>query len=110
MRDDITETGIIFFCNELDKGNICLEVAYQNGKQLTLQPDFAKSDRHFKRKETLASAAILTDRACKEKVARLSKQSGYISRGESQSGSLLCMDNACMAWSFQCNFMFENVL
>ena len=55
----------------------------------TLQPDFAKGDRSFKGNETLASAAIATDRSGNERVVRLSKQSGYINRGITHRTSLL---------------------
>ena len=109
-NEDAIGSRIIPFCNELDKGYRCLEVAYWSGKQLTLQPDFAKGDRRLKGNETLASVVIATDRSGNERVVRLSKQSGYINRGITQRTSLLQMDNAWMAWSFQCNFMFENVL
>ena len=98
------------FCNEQDKGYRCVEAAYRAGKQKTLQPNFAKSDQRFKRKELLPSAGLATDRSANERVVRLSKQSGYINRGIQPNGSPLRMDNAWIAWSFQCNFMFENVL
>ena len=75
-----------------------------------LQPDFARADQHFKGKQVLTSGAIATDRSGNERAVRLSKQSGYINRGIKPAGSPLRMDNAWLAWSFQCNFMFENVL
>ena len=43
-----------------------------------IHPDFAKTDRHFKGKETLTSAAIATYRSGNGRAVRLSKQSGYI--------------------------------
>lgn len=58
----------------------------------------------------LTSVAIATDRSDSERVVRLSKQSRYVNHGVSARGSLLKMDNAWLAWSFQCNFMFENNL
>lgn len=79
-------------------------------EQQTLQTDFAKGDQIFTSKETLTSAGIVTDMSDNERAVRLSKQSGYINRGIAPCGSLVGMDNAWMAWSFQCNFMFENVL
>ena len=109
-NEDVGETGIVPFCNELDKGYRCLEVAYREGKQSMIQPDFAKSDSNFKGNETLTSAAVATDRSGNERVVRLSKQSGYKNRGVHPARSLLWMDNAWIALSFQCNFMFENVL
>ena len=83
---------------------------YWSWKQLILQTDFAKGDRRFKGNDTLASAAIATDRSWNERVVRLSKQSVYINLCIKNCTSLLRMDNAWMTWSFQCNFMFENVL
>ena len=88
-NEDAIRSRIIPFCNELDKGYRFLEVAYWSGKQLTLQPDFAKGDRNFNGNETLASAAIATDRSGNERVVRLSKQSGYINRGITHRTSLL---------------------
>ena len=35
------------FCNETDKGYRCIEAAFCEGKQQTIQPDFAISDRKF---------------------------------------------------------------
>ena len=43
-NEDITEEGVIQFCNKMDKGYRCLEVAFRKGKQSLLQPDFAKGD------------------------------------------------------------------
>ena len=80
---DVTDTVVTPFCNETDKGYRCVENAYRLGKQLTLQLNFAKADRHFKGKETLKSAAIATDRSGNERAVRLSKQSGYTSRDTS---------------------------
>ena len=107
---DVTDTVVTPFCNETDKGYMCVENAYRLGKQLTLQPDFAEADRHFKGKETLTYAAIATDRSGNERAVRLSKQSGYINRGIQAAGSPLRMDNAWIPWSFQCNFMYESML
>ena len=71
----------------------------------TLQPNFAKSDQRFNRKELLPSAALATDRSGNERAVRLSKQSGYINSGRQPNGSPLRMDNAWIAWSFQCNLV-----
>ena len=108
VDNDITDNGVVPFCNELDKGYRCLEAAYRSGKQLTVQPDFARGDQNFKANETLTSAAIATDRSGNERAVRLAKQPGYINRGIKHKGSFVRIDNAWMAWSFQYNFMFEN--
>jgi hypothetical protein len=84
--------------------------AWRNGHQLTLQPDFAKSDRKFQRKETLSSAQVAADRSGNERAVRLSKMSGYLKRGLSNNQSLERFDQAWLAWGFQINFMFQKVL
>ena len=71
-KNDMSERWNVPFCNELDKGYRCLEVAYREGKQSCIQPDFAKSDCNFKGKETLTSTAVATDRSGNERVVRLS--------------------------------------
>ena len=42
------------------------------GCQLILQPDFKKSDKKFRREETISSAGIATDRSGNERVAKYS--------------------------------------
>ena len=61
---------LIPFINIYDKGYRCTEDAFREGGQITWQPDFAKSDRQFKRNETLSSAAIATDRSGNERGVR----------------------------------------
>ena len=41
-----------------DKGYRAKAVAHRAGKQLVLQSDFAESDKHFNRKQTLRSASV----------------------------------------------------
>jgi len=41
------------FLNILDKGYRCVLAAWRAGRQLTLQPDFANSDRRFNSREVL---------------------------------------------------------
>ena len=72
---------VVPFIVTLDKGYRSTIVAWRKGKQLVLQPDFAKSDRKFRGDETLSSAAIATDRGANERAVRLSKISGFIKRG-----------------------------
>ena len=101
---------LIPFINIYDKGYRCTEDAFREGGQITMQPDFAKSDRQFKRKETLSSAAIATDRSGNERGVRLAKECGYIKRGMYARTCPSRMDNVWLAWSFQCNFMNHNIL
>ena len=94
----------------LDKGYRIVEVAFQEGDgQTTTQPDFAKADEKFKRKEALTSAAVAKDRSGNERAVRLSKQCGLINRGMQPRSSFVRIDNVWLTWSFQCNFMFKNV-
>ena len=100
----------ILSINVFDKGYRIRLAAWRNGHQLTLQPDFAKSDRKFRRKETLSSAQVAADRSGNERAVRLSKISGYLKRGLSNNQSLERFDQAWLAWGFQINFMFQKVL
>ena len=57
----------------LDKGYWCTEDAFCEGEQMTVQPDFAKSDSQFKRMQTLRSACVATTRSGNERGVRNSK-------------------------------------
>ena len=46
-----------------DEGYCCTEDMYCEGGQFVIQPDFAKADQQFRRKERLPSAATVTDRS-----------------------------------------------
>ena len=75
---DVTDGIVTPFCNETDK---CTEVTYCFEKQLTIQPNFAKTDKNCSRNKTLTSADISIDRSENKRAVRLSKQSGYINKG-----------------------------
>ena len=93
----------------LDKGYRIVKIAFQEGDgQMTIQPDFAKANEKFKRKEALTSAALTTDRSDNERAVRLSKQCGLINKGMQPRSSFVRIDNAWLIWYFQCNFMFKN--
>ena len=77
---------------------------------MTLQPAFAKSDRKFRRNDTLSSAVVASDRASNERAVRLSKMSGYLHIGMHPRQSIKRIHFAWLNWSFQTNFMFERVL
>ena len=81
--------------------------AWKAGQQLTLQPTFAKSDRGFRRQETLSSAIVASDRSGNERAGRLCKLSGYISRGLDNNQSFERMHKVWLCWGFQLTFMFS---
>ena len=98
------------FTNIFDKGYRNRLAAWRNGKQLTLQPEFAKSDSKFGRNKTMNSAKVAADRAANEQAVRLAKMSGYLKRGVTERGSFERFDNVWLTWGFQVNFMYEEVL
>ena len=63
-----------------DEGYGYTEDAFREGEQMTLQPDFAKSNSQFKRTKTLRSAAVATTRSGNERGVRYSKQRDYSKR------------------------------
>ena len=103
------ESEYLPYTNIFDKGYRNRLAAWRNGKQLTLQPEFAKSDTKFGRNKTLTSAKIAADRAANERAVRIAKMSGYIKRGVTERGSFKRFDDAWVAWGFQVNFMYNEV-
>ena len=80
------------------------------GCQLILQPDFKKSDKKFRREETISSAGIATDRSGNERGVKYSKYSGILARGMKAKNDFAMIDDIWLAWSFQTNFMYESPL
>ena len=108
---DLDENGEVTpFTNILDKGYRIRLAAFKVGKQMVLQPIFAKSDATFGRTNTLTSAGVAADRACNERGVRLCKTAGYLHEGLKNHQSMKRMHFAWLNWGFQANFMFNPVL
>lgn len=58
VAEDPVHSGIPF-TNVMDKGNRVVLAAWRAGQQLTLQPDFARSDRYFKNQEKFSGLQAL---------------------------------------------------
>jgi hypothetical protein len=104
------EYRVLPFTNVYDKGYRAKAVAWKAGRQHVLQPDWAESDKHFSRGQTLRSASIATDRAGNERGVNVCKRSWFVSRGFTPSMHPTLISNAWATWSFQSNFMFSPVL
>ena len=104
------EHKILPFTNVYDKGYRAKAVAWKTGRQHVLQPDWAESDKHFSRIQTLRSASIATDRAGNERGVNVCKRSWFVRRGFTPSMNPILISNAWATWSFQSNFMFSPVL
>jgi hypothetical protein len=109
-RNDTVESKHIPFTNIFDKGYRSRLAAWRCGRQLTLQPDYAKSDMRFRGIQTLQSASIATDRSGNECAVNVCKLSGILKRGLTSAGDWTRMNDVWLAWSFQANFMFKPVL
>ena len=94
----------------LDKGYRIVLAAWRAGRQLTLQPDFAKSDRRFTSREVLRSAAVASDRSGNERAVNVAKRAGRISRGLQPHQQPRIIADSWSAWGFQANFMYKRVL
>ena len=94
----------------MDKGFRAVTQAWRAGKQMCVQPNFARSDRHFRAYETLRSAAVASDRGGNERAVKVSKTSGYLSKGLLPNEKCNHLCDVWLAWSFQANFMYEPVL
>ena len=108
--NDLIAGNHLPFTNIFDKGYRSRLAAWRSGRQLTLQPDYARSDRKFHAKETIQSASIATDRSANERAVKICKMSSFLKRGLKNNGDPVRLDNAWLAWSFQANFMYKPVL
>jgi len=108
MEDPVNSD--IPFLNFLDKGYRVVLAAWRAGRQLTLQPDFARSDRRFNSQEVLWYATVANDHSGNERQVNVSKRSGLISRGLQHNQCPSTIADAWLAWGFQVNFMYKLVL
>ncbi len=104
------ERRVVRFLNIYDKGYRAKMTAWENGKQLVLQPDFKESDKRFNRDQTISSASVASDRGGNERVVNVSKRAGLISKGFVPNADPTRFNNVWLVWSFQANFMFDRVL
>jgi hypothetical protein len=105
-----SEEVVVPFLNIHDKGFRVNTAAWTEGRQLVLQPDFAKSDKRFSRSQTISSASVASDRGANERTVNVSKRAGYIKRGLRPN---MCPINFHKAWkttAFKANFMYKPVL
>ena len=102
--DDIPFTII------LDKGYRIIRIAWREGKQVCLQPKFAKSDLQFTSDELNFSGSVAADRSGNERAVRRSKLSSTLKRGLKPHGNPARLNKIWEAWSFQTNFMYGSVL
>lgn len=98
------------FVNIVDKGFRSIVSALRAGKQLLLQPFFAKSDQKFNTNQLLTSAAIAADRAGNERAVDVAKRAGMLKRGLRPAESVERICDVWLAWSFQANFMYKSVM
>ena len=64
----------IAFTTILDKGYRVTLAPWQAGKQMVMQPVFAKSDEKFSGQQTLTSASVATDRSGNEREVNIAKK------------------------------------
>ena len=68
------------FTNIVDKGYRCIMAAWRAGKQLFLQPAFARNDRKFNTREVNRSSTVASDRSGNERAVNVTKCPGIIKR------------------------------
>ena len=106
QENDKIKDSVIAFLNIFDKGYRNRLAAWRHGRQLTLQPTFAKSDQKFRRRETLSSASVASERAANERAVRLVKFPGYLSQGLQQRQKFHRLQYVWLTSGFRANFMF----
>lgn len=101
---------VVPFLNVYNKGYRAKMAAWENGKQLVLQPDFKDSDKKFNRDQTISSASVASDRGGNERVVNVSKRVGLISKGFLPNADPTRFNNVWTTFSHQANFMWDPVL
>jgi hypothetical protein len=66
--------------------------------------------KKFSTRDVLRVASVAADRSGNERAVRISKMSAYVKRGTQQHKNIERLCDAWLAWSFQANFMFEQIL
>ena len=66
------------FTNIVDKGYRCIMAAWRAGKQLFLQPAFARSDRKFNTREVNRSSTVASDRSGNDRAVNVAKRAGVL--------------------------------
>ena len=102
---------VVVILNVYDNGYRAKMVAWRTGKQLVLQPEWAESDKRFRRDQTLLSASVAADRGGGgERAVKVCKWVWYISRGFLPNMSPKQLNKAWTTWSFQANLILNPVL
>ena len=107
---DIVKNIIVASTTILDKGYRVLLAAWQAGKQIVMQPVFAKSDQKFSGQETHTSASVATDLSGNKCVVNIAKKSGFVKQGLHPNAYPVQLDNTWCAFIFKANFMYNPVL
>ena len=107
---DIVEGRVVPFVNVLDRGYRGKLAAWNQGRQLALQPPSSKSDQRFKGRETVFAATVAHDRSGNERAVNVCKRSGLMQRGFQENMNPIRFNYAWRTWGFQANFMYQPVL
>ena len=84
--------------------------AWRAGKQLFLQPAFARSDRKFNTREVNRSSTAASDRSGNERAVNVAKRVGVLNRGLRTNESSDVIADVWIAWGFQAYFVYKPVL
>jgi hypothetical protein len=98
------------FTNIVDEGYRCIMAAWRAGKQLFLQPAFARNDRKFNTREVNRSSTVASDRSGNERAVNVAKRAGVLKRGLRPNESSDVIADVWIAWGFQANFLNKPVL
>jgi hypothetical protein len=93
--------SVLPFTNIYDKRYGAMMIDWKYGAQKVLQPEWAKSDKRFRRDQTLLSASVAMDRGGNERAVNVCKRAWFVSRGFLPNMSPKQLNEAWTTWSFQ---------
>jgi hypothetical protein len=109
QHHDIEDKHIKFHIM-LDKGYRITAQCYEDGNQLVIQPNFAKSDEKFSAFETIRSAAVAADRSGNERMVKYMKLCEFVKSGLRPGEDCQRLSKVWIVWGFQTNFVYKAVL
>ena len=109
-ENDRVDGKVIPFTNGLDKGYRGKMSAFRHGKQMAIQPPFAKSDKRFRGSQTQYAGCIAHDRSGNERGVNVCKRSGMFQRKYEPTMCPRRLQNCWRVWSFRANFMYKPVV
>ena len=83
-KNDMVDSKLLPFTNIYNKGYRARCIAWKEGQQLVLQPEWAESDKQFNRQQTFLTASVATNRGGMKEPSMCAKEQDSWEQASSQ--------------------------